>query len=220
MEAALTTGRFKDDLTGREFGELVVLGHSHNEGGYSFWFCRCKNCGKEKPIRRNALVNASGGSKSCGCRSQESLAANRKTHGCCSRDGATKEYRAWESMISRCERTTGKSVKSYRSKGVTVCQRWRESFENFLADMGHSPTEEHTVDRRDNDGNYEPGNCRWATRKEQMRNTSKNHPVTIAGVTKTLVEWVEERGLKYNTILYRLKRGWPAEQALGFQDGT
>lgn len=117
-------------------------------------------------------------------------------------------------MIERCDRPANKRFHRYGGRGITVCERWRESFENFLADMGRRPPGT-TIDRIDNDGNYEPGNCRWATRREQRLNSSQNHFLSFRGETLPLCVWAERLGLPTYVIRARLNRlGWSVEDAL------
>jgi hypothetical protein len=125
----------------------------------------------------------------------------------------TPEYRHWINMKSRCDnpRTPGFD---YGGRGIKVCARWRDSFQNFFADLGPRPSPSHSVDRIDSNGNYEPSNCRWATPKEQGRNTRTNHLVIVGGREMTLAEAVETAPVPYNTVLYRLKRGWDLDDAL------
>lgn len=126
----------------------------------------------------------------------------------------TKTYSAWHSMRDRCELPNNPQYCNYGGRGIRVCERWRK-FENFLADMGESPSLKHSIDRfPDNNGNYEPGNCRWATKKEQANNKRTNVFVTFNGETKTVSQWAEGLGWKTNTLIYRLKRGWTIERAL------
>lgn len=128
-----------------------------------------------------------------------------KTHGLIT----TLEYRRWAGMKQRC-----KTKPIYVKKGITVCPQWVDSFETFLKDMGKAPSGKHTIERKDNKGNYEPSNCIWATQKVQNRNYSQNRNVSIGGVSKCVTEWAEiyciDRGLLYN----RLNRGWDIERAL------
>lgn len=126
-------------------------------------------------------------------------------HGMCQ----SLEYKTWTQMKRRC-----REKPNYVNKGITVCPQWINSFEQFYADMGDKPTPNHTIDRINNDLGYEPGNCRWATAKEQIRNRSCAHNYTYKGVTQTVLEWAEEYDLEYHTLLCRLKRGWQIERAL------
>jgi len=126
----------------------------------------------------------------------------------------TPEYRAWINMKTRCNDETTPYYSIWGGRGITVCARWMESFQNFYEDMGKRPSPKHSLDRINVNGNYEPSNCRWATRSTQMRNVRVNHHVEVGGVSMTLADAVEGTGLDYNTVLYRLKRGWPLEHAL------
>jgi hypothetical protein len=117
-------------------------------------------------------------------------------------------------MIQRATNKKQARSRDYANRGITICQRWRDSFEAFLADMGECPSEKHSIDRHpNNDGNYEPGNCRWATAKEQGRNTRTNHFVTHNGRTMVVADWAIELGLSYATMLYRFKN-WTVERAI------
>lgn len=126
------------------------------------------------------------------------------------------EYRHWINMIERCEYRGGPEYNNYGGRGIQVCPRWRGSFDLFFADMGPRPSSKHSLDRIDVNGDYTPGNVRWATSKEQARNTRVNRRVVFQERDTTLAEAVESngRGLIYNTVLHRLRRGWTIEQAL------
>lgn len=124
------------------------------------------------------------------------------------------EYRVWRSMIERCYQRTHPKYPRYGGRGITVCKRWRKSFFNFLADVGRRPAPKMTIDRENNDGNYEPGNVRWATAKEQARNRSSNRIVALNGERTSLIVACEKLGLRYGTIKRRLQRGWDETKAL------
>jgi len=124
----------------------------------------------------------------------------------------TGVYVSWAQMIQRCTNPKHKDFQRYSARGITVCARWR-SFENFLADMGERPAGM-TLDRKDNDGNYAPGNCRWATRAQQSHNSSRPVLLTHQGKTQNIAAWARELGLKEDTLHMRLHRGWPLERAL------
>ena len=134
-----------------------------------------------------------------------------KGHGLCK----TSEYIIWGDMCWRCKCPT---VKNYGEKGIAVCDRWRNSFLEFLSDMGPRPSPKHTIDRIDSNGDYEPGNCRWATWKEQMNNCSFNRKITFDGVTMTVTQWSERLGIKKHTIFSRLYRGSSVEEVLTIRD--
>lgn len=117
------------------------------------------------------------------------------------------EYRSWCSMKARCCNSQNPSYPRYGGRGIKVCQRWLDSFSDFLADMGKKPTPKHTIDRfPDNNGNYEPGNCRWATAQEQSRNRRSNRVIEFGGVSRTVAEWADVLGVGYFTLARRIER--------------
>ncbi len=165
------------EMVGTRVGRLVVVSEVARRRDASgkprrVFLCRC-DCGAEKIIKGEQLR---AGTQSCGCFRREKLARLRTTHGHSGirvngrRDGQTPEFRAWCRIRARCENPNAKDYKYYGGRGISVCSRWRESFENFLADMGRKPSLKLSIDRIDNNGNYEPGNCRWTTQSEQVRN--------------------------------------------------
>ena len=124
------------------------------------------------------------------------------------------EHRVWRNMIRRCTNQKAAAYADYGGRGITVCDRWLASFENFLADMGRKPSPDLEIERIDNDGGYDPGNCRWATRKENSRNRRSNRMITLDGQTKALAAWCEESGLPRDTVRKRLEAGWEPQLAL------
>ena len=155
-------------MNGHRFGLWTVLRENgRDRHGQAFWLCRC-DCGTEKNVTGGRLRR--GESRSCGCDKPRMCAEANIKHGDSARGRMTAEYRTWSNMIDRCERPGNKQYRDWGGRGIKVCQRWRESFAAFLADMGRKPSPELSIDRIDNDGNYEPGNCRWATRLVQRHN--------------------------------------------------
>lgn len=194
---------------GTVFSRLTVA--SEPFGRYRV-MCRC-SCGVEKDVRYDHLV--SGKTVSCGCQKVESTKLSNTTHGL----ARSPEYAVYKAMINRCHKPS-KQSHNYKDRGIYVCDRWRESFENFIADMGRRPggEREYTVERRDNNGPYEPGNCYWATYKVQGNNRRTNRLLTYKGRTQTLVMWAEETGVNQGTLLSRLDRqGLRLGQALGLE---
>lgn len=189
---------------GRRFGRLTVTGEAERA---RYVKCVC-DCGTTKDILiRNLMRDAT---KRCGCLHREQLANRKRTH------GATDSlaWKRWRSMISRCTMQNTKSYPRYGGRGIKICDSWRQSFDAFLADMGNCPGSEWTVERDDYNGNYEPGNCRWATRKEQNRNSSHNRMIEFDGQSRCLSEWAEVVGINYRTLATRLGKGWSIHRAL------
>lgn len=131
----------------------------------------------------------------------------------------TIEYRAWSSMNGRCHNPDNKRWEYYGGRGITVCKSWRNSFSNFLADMGLKPKPNMSLDRRNTNGNYTPGNCRWATPQEQMGNRRTCRVIKFRNQSKTLAGWSRETGIKRETIAARLNHGWSTEKALSLRPG-
>lgn len=167
------------------------------------WVCRC-DCGTVKEVNKKNVK--AGLSKSCGCLNLENLTK----HGL----SKTAEYSTWKAMIGRVDDLKSNRAKDYAGRGIKVCQRWRDSFEAFYEDMGPKPSDDHSLDRKDNDGDYCPENCRWATRSEQQRNKRTTNQYTLNGKTQSAVAWAEEYGVPEGVLWYRLSRGWDLETAL------
>lgn len=169
------------------------------------WEALC-DCGETTVVRAAAAKR--GEIKSCGCL----LVIGKKTHG----RSTTRLYQIWNGMIGRCHRPKSGMWLEYGAKGISVCKRWRDSFEAFAADMGEPPTTGHSIDRIDNSLGYEIGNCRWATASEQSRNRRNNRRITAWGERKLACEWLadERCAVCRPTLLLRIKRGWSPEMAL------
>lgn len=192
------------DRTGLVYGRLTVISYQgKDKNNNSLWLCKC-SCGNTKTTRGNAL--SSGATKSCGCLK----AIGRKpTHGMCK----TSEYNIWAGMVARCNNPNKHNYYKYGGRGITVCKRWLK-FENFYKDMGPRPTLKHEIDRKDNNKGYFPGNCRWATRSENNRNTRHNHLLTYKGETKCIAAWSEETGIHEGTLRTRIRKGWSPERVI------
>jgi hypothetical protein len=199
------------DLSGLVMANVKVLDYSHtNSCKKRIWNCVC-NCGRSFQAAAGHLRARP--QMSCGCAqfSEESRGAARAkslTHGMTK----TAIYKTWVSMLVRC---ADKSNERYGGRGISVCDRWLK-FENFYSDMGDRPSNRHSIDRVNNDGNYEPANCRWATLEVQANNTSGNVPITAFGETKNMRAWASDKrcAVTYQALWYRIKAGWDAEAAL------
>lgn len=202
------------NLIGERFGRLVVIGRSPNRAGETnaIWLCRC-DCGNESEVRSGSLKN--GGTQSCGCLCRDRVIAAKTTH----RMTKSREYRCWRGIKQRCNNPNDRGYKNYGGRGIRVCGRWNESFERFFEDMGEAP-EGMSLDRIDNNGDYSPKNCRWATPETQHRNRRNNHVLTARGKSMIIWDWHKETGANRSTILSRLRRGWSHEEAIfGRQSG-
>lgn len=152
------------EMLGRRFGRLLITARAENcPDGSARWICQC-DCGRI--INTSAHTLRRGDSESCGCQRQDRIVAAVRKHG----RYMSPEYQCWQNIQARCYRPRHESYKYYGAKGVTVCDRWRASFVDFFADMGERPSPKHSIDRMNTYGNYEPLNCRWATKKEQTAN--------------------------------------------------
>lgn len=197
--------KFKD-ITGQRFGRLTAVSFFQMRNGkYAEWTFRC-DCGSEKRLLRQSVEHA--GTDSCGCLTKRKLAARCTTHGM----SATQVYKGWAAMKDRCLNPNNMHFAEYGGRGITVCQRWIESFENFIADMGPRPPGL-TIERINNNGNYEPGNCRWASRREQQCNRRVNVMLTGFGKLQCISAWARELGMQRSSLVNRLKRGMTIEQA-------
>lgn len=167
--------------------------------------CRC-DCGRIKTIRNYCL--RSGASKRCGIKGC-CLRPKPITHGL----SKTAVHRSWSNMKRRCYNPNDRGFKNYGGRGIAVCKRWRNSFENFYSDMGEKPTPRHSIERIGNNGNYTPSNCKWGTRKEQNNNTRRNRKITYRGITLTLAQWSERLGIKRSLVSDRIRWGWTLDSA-------
>lgn len=195
------------DMTGKRFGKLSVIRLiSHDKQQNAVWECLC-DCGTKKNIRGYNLRN--GSIKSCGCLQREAVGNIKRTHGMYN----TKLYHVWQAMKSRCFNPKNKRFKDYGFRGITVADTWMD-FEKFYEWAKQSGYKEGlSIDRINNNGNYEPSNCRWATSGEQAINKRNNIKIKFRGTEKTLSEWCADFGLKYGTAKSRILRGWDIETA-------
>ena len=197
------------DLEGQVFERLTVGPFLGCDGKHSFWLCTC-SCGETVRVSSQGLKSRH--TKSCGCLNREMTGNRARTHG---QSHKSPAWQSWTSMLTRCLNANAKSYEVYGKLGITVCDRWKTSFENFYADMGDRP-QGTTLDRINSSGNYEPQNCRWATPTAQNNNRKDNLLFTIDGKTMTLAEWCKWADVPYMRTYKRLRRGWTIEDALDF----
>ncbi|TXJ78613.1 hypothetical protein E2C11_16535 [Streptomyces lavendulae] len=194
-------------LTGRRFGRLLVIEQAGRSARKDvMWRCRC-DCGEEVTTSASSL--SLGRTQSCGCLRREAVAAAATRHG----QSDNPLHKRWRNMLDRTGNPEHPAYPDYGGRGITVCERWR-AFENFAADMGPTFSSDLSLDRIDNDGNYEPANCRWATLHEQARNRRDNRTITWRGRTMVIAEWSEFLGFNRYLISQRLRQGWSVERAL------
>lgn len=199
------------DLSGQRFGRWTVIGFSGIRDGKAYWLCLC-DCGTERAVQGTSLRKDSRGSLSCGCYAREVASSVNATHGHTRNYRRSDIYAAWAGMMDRCSQSNEIAIANYSGRGIAVCERWHD-FANFLADMGEKPPRT-SLDRIDNNGNYEPGNCRWATMRQQSRNKRNNRILEYDGESHCLTEWSEIVGINTSTLWARINRGWPIGEAL------
>lgn len=189
-----------NDITGYEFGRLTVISRIKNKHNQYVWVCKC-NCGNETVAAFNKLK--SGAIKSCGCYGREIIKKCSITHGL----AKSSEYRSWDSMKQRCYNKNNNRYKNYGERGIKVCDRWLNSFENFLEDMGQKPSRKHTLDRLDNKLGYCKNNCRWLLNIEQQRNQTKSVFIEYNGEKMIQTDWERKFNVCNGYIYAALKRG-------------
>lgn len=192
------------DLVGKKFGKLLVLEKSEERTKYGavLWLCSCE-CGKSRLAISSNLT--SGTATSCGCESYET----RKLHGMTK----TRTFKSWESMKQRCLNKNAPDYPHYGARGITIDERWAANFNSFLEDMGERPVDK-TLDRKNVNGNYEPSNCRWATRSEQQRNKTNSLLIEWQGVARGAADWSDLVGIPAKIIFDRIRAGWTPSDAL------
>lgn len=191
------------NLVGQHFGKLTVIKRVGTKHRKALWLCHCE-CGNEKTVTTDQLTT--GQTKSCGCLKNIDKIKHHKT--------GTRLYIIWANIKQRCYNIKSTSYKRYGARGITLCSEWQqfEPFYNWAIQNGYQ--DNLSIDRIDNNGNYEPANCRWTTRKEQARNTRRNRYITINQKTHCLSEWAEIKGIKISQIEGRLRDGWTYERAI------
>lgn len=201
------SNRFKD-ITDQTFTRLTARNLHGKRGSQMLWDCDC-SCGGKAVVTTSHLLN--GHTQSCGCLQRERTGISHTKHGM----RHTRIWNAWSNMKNRCENPKNWNYYKYGARGIKVCERW-QSFENFYTDMGDPPSPKHSLDRYpEQNGNYEPGNVRWATAKMQTNNLRSNRLLTYNGETHTMQGWCDKLGIGQGTLSTRLNRlKWSVERAL------
>lgn len=189
-----------NDMTGKKIGRLTVVERAKDKNGKTYWHCKCE-CGTEKDICASHL--SSGKIVSCGCYSSEMLEKHSITHGM----SKTRLYDIWSGMKARCYNRKSSCYSNYGSRGIEVCEAWRDDFMNFYDwSMEHGYSEELSIDRINVNGNYEPNNCRWATKKEQSCNTRRTKLFLHNGEVKTLKQIALDEKINYSTLIRKMSK--------------
>lgn len=192
--------RIARDLVGNKYGRLTVISRAESKTRRIKWNCICE-CGNTSIVSGENLM--SGHTKSCGCLLSERITSHGKSH--------NRIYKVWSGMKARCSNKNNLAYKDYGGRGIKVCEKWANSFEEFYKDMGDEYRNGLEIDRINNDGNYEPGNCRWVTRKVNSRN--KRTTRVIDG--HILMDYCDEHGISENLVVNRItKLGWDEKEAL------
>jgi hypothetical protein len=204
----------KECLVGRRFGRLLVTSLFGKTDGYNYrWNCLC-DCGKTSIVQAGTLKN--GRTKSCGCLTIEKSIVRLLTHGQSGRN-SSPEYRSWYAMIQRCTNPNNDRYKNYGGRGIIVCKRWLNSFENFFNDMGQKPSSSHTIDRFPNiNGNYKPTNCRWGTPEQQYRGKTNNRWVVLFGEKMIISDFCRKVSKPLSAVNFHLNRGKSIDEVFLF----
>lgn len=201
-------GTTAKDMTGQRFGRLQVLEQvSRSRSGQIIWLCVC-DCGNQTRVDGSQLRRKK--TSSCGCLRRE--LAQQPTHDM----SKSAIYKVWNSMNQRCRNANSPMYSDYGGRGISVCLEWQDSFETFrdhVAALDNYAEKGYSIDRIDNDGDYEPGNVRWATRAEQVRNRRSTRLITYNNKTQCLADWAKELGMNYSTLRVRILDGQSVEQA-------
>lgn len=191
---------------GERFGRWTVIGQAPKRGVHYCWLVRC-DCGRSFDRQADSIAN--GRSTQCTvCQCQDAAAVRALPSPTRIGGRQRPEYKSYKAMLLRCYDESDPYFYRYGGRGIGVCDAWFKSFAAFLADVGERPGPGYSIERIDNDGDYAPGNVRWATAKEQARNTRRNRNITIDGRTQCVAAWAEERGVRPQIIFTRMRRGW------------
>jgi len=197
----------RKDESGKKYNRLSVIRSAGKSADRKvLWLCKC-DCGQLCSVEGNFL--RSGRKIDCGCGESARRSGSQTTHGM----SKTATYKSWCGMIERCENESNKRYSSYGGRGIRICDRWRQSFEFFVEDMGIRP-DGLSLDRIDNNGDYEPSNCRWANARGQARNRRSNIWVEYQGDRLLISDWAKRLGIQRTTLEYRKKAGWTDKEII------
>lgn len=201
------------DLTGQRYGKLTVIDRAENKSEKTRWLCKC-DCGKTTVAYSNNLIR--GKHTSCGCVRNERVANLNKSHGLSN----TRLFRIWKDVKRRCYKDTRPCYDNYGGRGILMCEEWKNDFQAFYEwSMANGYSDNLSIDRIDNNGNYEPLNCRWVDEKIQANNRRCIKPIEYNGEVHSVAEWAKIKDMKPSTLYYRLSEGWSIEKALETQVG-
>ena len=198
------------EMVGKRYGYLTVLhiAEKKDKSGRKYLVCKC-DCGNVKIIAAGHV--RSGASKSCGCKGKEAVIKRCTTHG----KSNSRLFTIWQGIKRRCNNQNDQSFDHYGGRGISMCKEWSDDFQSFYEwSMSNGYSDDLTIDRIDVNGNYEPSNCRWATRKTQSRNKRNNHFVSINGVNQCISDWCKVSPVSMTTIYQRIRNGWDIEKAI------
>lgn len=197
------------DLTNCRFSKLLALYRTNNKSpdGSFIWMCRC-DCGSNVEVASTILRK--GYKNMCDVCRIENIRLGKISHNM----STTNTYKSWIGMKDRVTNKNHIHYKNYGGRGITIYEKWINSFENFYKDVGDRPSLKHTLDRIDNDGNYEPGNVKWSTKKEQMRNRRNTIFLSYEGVVKSIDDWCEQLNIKKHLVYSKIRSGWDKEKIL------
>jgi hypothetical protein len=204
--------------SGQKFGKLTVVSFHHKKERvygnkkrtFCYYLCKC-DCGNETIVAKDFLIRKKNPTKSCGCVSKNFLRSLTTTHG----KSNTRLFRIWAHIKDRCFNVNNDAYKNYGARGIIICSEWKNNFMSFYDwAIANGYNEVLTIDRKNNNGNYEPSNCRWISVKGQHRNTRRNTFLCYNGEKKCVSEWAEILGISKETLYSRIKRGWPIERIL------
>jgi len=206
----------KLNLIDKTFNRLTVISYAgSNKHNKTVWLCRCI-CGNKVIVTGSHLIN--GNTNSCGCYQVDRIKEAETTHGQAKAGEMSKEYKCWANMKNRCYNKKVKQYKDYGGRGIMVCDRWLNSFDNFFFDMGKMPTDKHSIERIDNNKGYAPENCKWDTKINQARNNRRNRWLEYDNKKMLLSDWAKYFGVHPSAIYCHFKGGKTFEQVYRFYE--